>query len=161
MLRVCTACNANFAENMSRCPICQHEYVQTEQERHREQWAVLFRRMAHGEKKSYLKHWLEQDVGLSSEQSAAWMKFAEQQLRRVSRDRGLRLLCFGLLLWFIAFVSLAITGGIVIATGCVAIGFASIIVGTIKLLTGWNLADNLGGITAVSPLPDFEDSIKI
>jgi hypothetical protein len=150
---------------MDRCPICRAEYVQTEAEKlkdvRRQAWLRMFQGIAIGEPVNLLRDELMADARVSSEQAGVFIELAKGRLRQISRDRGIRLFAFGLMLWFIAFMVLALTGGFLIATGCVAIGFASVVVGAIKMITGWNLADNLGSVSNVSPLPDLDEMLKL
>ncbi len=57
-----------------------------------------------------------------------------------------------MLLGIIGFIVLGATGGMVLAVGAAAIGFAAFTIGVIKAITGWHLADDLGGATNISPL---------
>jgi hypothetical protein len=164
-MKTCTGCNASYADSMQRCPICRAEYTPSpevaRQELLKQSWNRLVLGLVRGESVPTLRENLISQAKISDEEADRMMTLGRTQLKRVSRDRGLRLTAFGIVLGFASIAILAITGGFVIASGFVAIGFASFVVGLIKVFTGWNLADNLGAISDVDPLPELENALKL
>ncbi|HET6422749.1 MAG TPA: hypothetical protein VFG20_03645 [Planctomycetaceae bacterium] len=152
MLASCWHCGVGYAASMGKCPACGSEYRATTAEIVASLRETVFEQLAHGATDEEILAWIEGHSPLQEDHRQALLAEGKQRLKSVSRNRGFQLMAFGILLATIGFVVGAISMGTVGAVGALAMAFVAFTIGAIKAITGWNLADDLGRVSDISPL---------
>lgn len=137
---------------MGKCPSCGSEYRASTAEIVESLRETVFVQLARGATDSQVLGWIEAHSPLTEEHRLALLSEGRQRLKSVSRNRGFQLMAFGLLLGTVVFAVAALSLGRVAAIGALTLGFAAFVVGAIKAITGWNLADDLGQVSDIAPL---------
>lgn len=152
MLSECWQCGVGYAASMGKCPACGSEYRATTAEIVASLRESVFEQLARGATDEQVLAWIEGNSPLQEDHRQALLAEGKQRLKSVSRNRGFQLMAFGALLATIGLMVGAVSMGAVGAVGALALAFVAFTIGTIKAVTGWNLADDLGRVSDISPL---------
>lgn len=139
MLVQCGSCGVSFDHSMGRCIACGSEYVPTRDELLEQMRVRAVNLLESGAKCGDAVRDIEESAGLSHVESQEVVRDAVGRLRTRSRQQGRHIAASGIVLLAIALGVYVLFQGLVIATGCIALGGVMVLIGVLKAATGWNL----------------------
>jgi hypothetical protein len=139
MLVACNHCGISFDHALGRCVACGSEYVPTTEEKLALLTADVEDWLRSGAGRTQVFDCLTGEYDLSEQDAQTVVSAARQALRRDSRRHGQYIAGSGVVLLIVALLVYLFTGGLVVATGCLIVGGAMLVLGLLKAATGWNL----------------------
>ena len=141
MLVTCGKCGVGFDHKMGRCTACGTDLNVTGEDRIvllAEEAAI---RLRSGIRRDAVRASLTGEHGLADLEAEEVMKRAGATLKHEARSHGRHVVVSGFILLAVAAVVYVIPFpfGRLIAVGSLALGSAMIVLGEIKVMTGWNI----------------------
>jgi len=139
MLVKCQNCGVSFDHKMGRCAVCKTVVAASGEERVAmlTEEATNWRRNGYGV--AFVRDRLAREHNLTNLDLDDVMRRSNAVLRNQSRAHGRHIVVSGMVLLLIAGATYVFTRGFIVASGCLTLGLAMIVLGEIKIITGWNI----------------------
>lgn len=139
MLVTCSQCGVGYDHTLGRCVACGTAYAPSKDERIAILTADTEERLRKRAKRADVFQRLVSEQGVSETEAQAIIEAARATLREQARQQGGYLVVSGIVLLVIAAAVNVLTLGFRIVIGCLALGGAMLVIGALKVVTGWNI----------------------